>query len=50
MTAVETELEQAKLTISSLKDTKMRQEIILRQYAEEVSQHLFSQDEWSMSF
>jgi hypothetical protein len=36
MTAVEAELEQAKLTISNLKDTQMRQEIILRQYAEEV--------------
>lgn len=35
MTAVETELEQAKLTISSLRDTQMRQETILKQYAEE---------------
>jgi hypothetical protein len=37
MTTVEKELEQAKLTISNLRDTQMRQEIILRQYAEEVS-------------
>lgn len=36
MTAVESELEQAKLTISNLKDTQMRQETILRQYAGEV--------------
>ena len=36
MTTVETELEQAKHTISHLRDTQMRQEIILRQYAEEV--------------
>ena len=35
MTAVETELEQAKLTISNLRDTQMRQETILKQYAEE---------------
>ena len=41
MTAVETELEQAKLTISNLKDTQMRQEIILRQYAEEVCVSVF---------
>ena len=36
MTHVETELEQAKHTISNLRDTQMRQETILRQYAEEV--------------
>ena len=36
LTSVEAELEQAKLTISNLKDTHMRQETILRQYAEEV--------------
>ena len=36
MTTMEAELEQAKLTISNLKETKMRQEIILSQYEEEV--------------
>jgi hypothetical protein len=36
MTTVEAELQQARMTISTLKDTQMRQETILRQYAEEV--------------
>jgi len=41
-TAVETELAQAKITIASLRDTQMRQETILRQYAEEVNPFLSS--------
>ena len=36
MTQLEEELQQAKMTITQLKDTTLRQDMILQQYAEEV--------------